>query len=753
MNVNKVTHADKLLIEIYSAYGRKISEIKWNHRNGRLLYLSWSHQEQLLCVSNLGDIYAYDLFATLQKTFSVDNDKRKIVDCRVCVRKQDTFIVLVDETNVLYGIQDLSNPKVLHFPDPPRQAEFASGETCWEIYFDSCLSVVVIVEAEVFLIGSGSNACSQIRHLFKNQFTRINQISFDYNFKKVCLFTNTGFLMLAKINEINITRLCEFETKSLVIPSQLIWPGDQAICAIWKNILLFVGLDNDWFSHVLEDKQEFCLVSELDGVRVLGNMSHDFIERIPEVVISVFKIGSEAPGALLLEAHKEFQRKTHLANEYVRILSEKSQHEAAVRQCVEAAMFEFKISHQKMLLRAAAYGKCFIPDSSTTTALFTSMCQQLRVLNAVRRVETAIPLTYRQYDELRISHLIDRLIARRDYVLAVQISCYLCLDRQSGIVRILRDWAHYKVKQFEYADALVADQIARKIAEHHEISFSDIANQAVEFNRKELAIQLIEHDCRPGDQVPLLLKLQRRDEALLKAIESGDSNLVYSVILSPQFRQNSPGIYFKLLKRFPVAYRLYIRYLKCGDRLALKEFYHMDGNHSDQAITYVKEAYEKFDDRLELRQIPLTSALECFRKGKHDFAANATEEQIKLNKYQQKLEEKFKPQKYGGLSLQETMKQLVVDKMFKLADDLKKEYRVSDKRFWWLKIGTLAEGGEWFELEKFGNQKKSPIGYEVSGGGKSIRELFRILKKQRVNACIFPTRFDLEACAPFFSLF
>ena len=34
-------------------------------------------------------------------------------------------------------------------------------------------------------------------------------------------------------------------------------------------------------------------------------------------------------------------------------------------------------------------------------------------------------------------------------------------------------------------------------------------------------------------------------------------------------------------------------------------------------------------------------------------------------------------------------------------------------RFWWLKLTTLAEIGDWIELEKLSRLKKSPIGYEV----------------------------------------
>jgi hypothetical protein len=718
LTANRVTFHEHLLVEIFTAFGRKISELKWNHRNGRLMYIGWSHDEQLLCICETGDVYAYSLFGVLQSSFNV-GAKRRIVDCRLTTRKRDTFLVLADEAGVLYGVQDIHQPIVLHFPDLPRQADLTAPNVSWEIYFASSLSVALCIGPEVFLISSGSNTSSPIRHMFQSAFQRITRLVFDYNFDKVCFFTDTGHLNVAKINEINMTRICEFHTKSLVEPNQLMWAGEHAVCALWNNILLCVGFDNDWFSHVLDEQHAFHLIGEVDGVRVIGDTAHELIERIPDVVVSVFKIGSEAAGALLLEAHKEFQKKTHRANEYMRILCDKAEHELAVRQCIEAAGFEFKASNQKMLLRAAAYGKCFVPTGSITAA-FTRMCQRLRVLNAIRRLDVALPVTNVQFEEQRVPTLIERLVRRREYLLAIKVCEYLKVDRKGGVLRVLNDWAQYKVKQFEYGDAALADQIARKLTSHPEISFCDIAQQSLDCNRKDLALQLLEFDSDSNQQVPLLLKLQKRDEAMLKAIESGDSNLVYSVILSPQMLQSTTANHFKLLKRFPVAYQLYLNYLKQKDLATLKEFHVLDNNHFEQALLCIREACSKQSDLYEFRHIPLGNALDLFRKGKHEFEATATEEHVRLFKHQQKLEEKFRPQKYVGLSVQQTLRQLILDKMFKPADELRKEFKVTDKRYWWLKVITLAEQGEWFELEKFSNQKKSPIGYEASTNTSTV---------------------------------
>ncbi len=48
----------------------------------------------------------------------------------------------------------------------------------------------------------------------------------------------------------------------------------------------------------------------------------------------------------------------------------------------------------------------------------------------------------------------------------------------------------------------------------------------------------------------------------------------------------------------------------------------------------------------------------------------------------------------------------------KQAAALRKQFSVSDRHFWWLKVRALAESRAWEALDAFAAEKKSPIGYE-----------------------------------------
>lgn len=74
-----------------------------------------------------------------------------------------------------------------------------------------------------------------------------------------------------------------------------------------------------------------------------------------------------------------------------------------VAHCSSASMmYNLKGNFSFFLLQAASFGKSFLTDMPPQA--FVSMCQSLRVLNAVRDYMVGMPLTYGQYP-LRFSIL------------------------------------------------------------------------------------------------------------------------------------------------------------------------------------------------------------------------------------------------------------------------------------------------------------------------------------------------------------
>jgi hypothetical protein len=140
------------------------------------------------------------------------------------------------------------------------------------------------------------------------------------------------------------------------------------------------------------------------------------------------------------------------------------------------------------LLRAALFGRYF--DDYANAAPYVKMCQTIRVLNAIRIPQIGLPLTYIQYEALSPAIIINRLISRRHFALAIEICKYLNMNEEEGIVKVLSNWALYKVGQTDVEDDLIARMIKAKLGDTPGISYSEIARCAIGAGRPGLAIQV-----------------------------------------------------------------------------------------------------------------------------------------------------------------------------------------------------------------------------------------------------------------------
>ncbi|RXN33531.1 vacuolar sorting-associated 16-like protein [Labeo rohita] len=595
-------------------------------KSGVVKQLGWTVSDDLLCVQEDGTVLVYDLLGGFKRHFSMGNE--------------------VSQSQVL-------ETKIFHSP-------YGTG-------------VAILTGALRFTLATNIDDI-KLRRLPEVQVISIWRSS----------------LTLAMCGW---EKLSEVDTKIKSPPKQMAWcrrPKSQQPSAVvmWDGLLAVVGECKETIQYHLDD--DSILVPELDGVRIISGTHHELLQEVPGACEEIFKIASMAPGALLLEAHKEYEKESQKADEYLREIKEQSLLSEAVRQCVEAAGHEHEPETQKTLLRAASFGKCFL--SNFPPEQFVSMCRDLRVLNAVRDYTVGIPLTHTQFKQMTVQVLIDRLVYRKLYPLAIEVCRYLKTPEYQGVSRVLKHWACYKVQQKEESDEGIAKAVSVKLADAAGISYSEIATKAYESGRTELAIKLLEFEPRSGEQVPLLLKMKKSPLALSKAIESGDTDLGTHTFT--YMFQN----FVKCLPRF----------CKHQEQDTLKDLFNQDDDHEELGNFYVKASYK--EQRLEARIALLQSAVDEYYKAKNEFSAKTTEDEMRLLRFQRKLEEE-KGELLVGFSLHETMIALLSVGLHKHAEQLYKDFRVPDKRFWWLKLKALAEKEDWEELEKFAKSKKSPIGY------------------------------------------
>ncbi|MDP2435525.1 MAG: hypothetical protein Q8P67_07265 [archaeon] len=538
--------------------------------------------------------------------------------------------------------------------------------------------------------------------------------------------------------------LSELTLGNAIPPTQLVWCGNDSVLLYWPvrldpqappvHSVYMIGPGRDRRDPLVYSWDEpIRLAPEIDGVRILSSTRCEFLQRVPDVTEQVFQIGSDQPAALLFDAYEHFTKKSPKSDELIRDLKKASALSDAVDACIEAAAVEFSYSVQRQLLQAASFGKSFLDFYYSDN--FVEICKNLRILNCVRHPDIGIPLTYRQLRLLSTDTLVDRLVARNHHLLAWRICQYLGVKGD----RVLVNWACAKVKA---STNLNARQVCALVVERLNtvpgISYAEIASTAYKSGNPELATLLLDYEPRAADQVPLLISMQQYELALLKAIESGDTDLVYLVLLYIK-RSLPPDAFFAHLRDKPTAISLLIKYSRQQDRQLLKDIYFREQRALEAGQLAAMEAYQR--PELDSRINGLQMASHIFKEGGKDtaFETKATQDQISLLGFQRALERKAVEEgrpaiKLVDCSLSETLYRLIALDYVKRADKLRSDFKVPDSRYWWVKIRGLAAAKNWEELAALAKEKKSPIGYrpfvevciKAGANGEALRYVSRI---------------------------
>ncbi|KAG2326496.1 hypothetical protein Bca52824_009224 [Brassica carinata] len=267
-------------------------------------------------------------------------------------------------------------------------------------------------------------------------------------------------------------------------------------------------------------------------------------------------IGSTSPAALLYDALDHFDRRSAKADENLRLI--RSSLSEAVESCIDAADHEFGVTRQRALLRAANYGQAFsrlVFKGMTVTAIFSV---------TVRDPDIGIPLSIQQYKLLTPVVLFSRLINAHSQLLALRISEYLGMNKEVVIMH----WACAKITASSSTpDAHLLEILLDKLQLCRGISYAAVATHADNCGRRKLAAMLVKHEPRSTKQVcSSLLSIGEEDTGLVKATESGDTDLVYLVI----WQKRPPLEFFAILQGRVLARDLFVAYARLEENFFFK---------------------------------------------------------------------------------------------------------------------------------------------------------------------------------------
>ncbi|KAM5537634.1 hypothetical protein V8D89_008712 [Ganoderma adspersum] len=705
----------KAQISIYSPAGEGIVLFSWDQ--GKIIRFGWTGDERLVVLNEEGVYRIYDLQGEYQQ-YSLGSEAGElgIIDARI----HESGLVALTGSLTFLEVKEwaggkpltLANPGLSHPPQswtviPPDQT------------ISRHVEVLLSVESTIYSVDNLENLDQRIS---RGPFTHMSP---SPNGKSLALLTLSGLLWVVSTDFQR--SLAEFDTTGVVGASgdvhQVEWCGNDAVLVTWRGVAVLVGPFGDTLQYFYPGST--FATTEPDGIRVIGPDTCDFVQKVPVSSASVFRPGSTSPSAILFDAWENFSRRSPKADESIRSI--RPDLAAAVDECIDAAAREWEPFWQRRLLNAAKFGRSFLDLYDPSD--FIQVGQALKVLNAARFYEIGIPLSYAQYTQLSPTHLVSRLLARNLHLLALRISSYLALPPDA----VLKHWACAKIVHSKPQTSGTGknaeldggdDALCRVIVEKFEtlgrgragVSYADIAKRAWEVGRTALATRLLDYETKASDQVPLLLSMQEDKLALAKAVESGDTDLVYHVLLHLQKRL-SLGSFFRLIEdggpRLALASRLLQVYAREQNRDMLRDFYYSDDRRVESAVLCMDDASIALDPTAKLTSIK--AAQKFFSEDKdRSFEAKMMDESARLMTTQLTLEKESDGKiAFFGQSVNETIRTCLINGMAKRADKIKSDFKVPDKRFWYLKLHSLTSIRDFDGLEAFAKSRRSPIGYEA----------------------------------------
>jgi hypothetical protein len=688
-------------VHVFSASAVRLAAFGLKKALGRLVTVGWSDAEQLVVVLDDGTVQLYSLLGQLVREFQLGGvcASQGVAACRVYGRG----LIALTMGHEFVALSSLDGePRVRQL----ASANLSEPPSAWELVeprytLSGSVEVLVATQTGTIVVIDSDGAQDQL--LSNGPFERL-AVAPGGKFV-ACFAAHSGALWVASVDF--KTSIVTFDTKSARVPTQLVWCGADSVVMSWPELLLMVGPGGQWIKYAYDGEPAVFLAPEIDGIRVFTNGLCEFLQRVPDATEAIFKIGSAAPAALLFDATEHFYSHSPKADELIRAIG--ADLADAVDVCIEAAGHERKFAAQRALLRAASFGKAFV-DSYDADKL-VKMCKALRVLNAMAHHEVGLPMTHAQLRAVGSRGAVARLTTRHMHLLALRVAKHLGQRPDAVLVH----WACAKVRAAR-PDAQLGEEIVAKLSQAPGVSYVEVASTAYRLGKVELATLLLEHEPHAADQVPLLIGMGEAELALRKAIASGDTDLVYLVLLHLK-RTAPPAAFFAALKDKPVAMALLIAYCKEQgkeqDLALLQDIYYALNRVSDSAHVKVREAYARTD--LTERVAGLQGALEVYRDAKDVFHAQATEDQIRLLLLQREIEAELgKGAAFVGKSLGDTIYDLFATNdpaQHKRATKLAKEFKVPEKRLWHTRLAAAVAAKDWEGLAQLAKEKKSPIGY------------------------------------------
>lgn len=738
---------------IFSAAGTPLGRVLWD--GGRILAAGWTVVEDLLVVDDRGRVQRFTPHgqpSAGSPPFSLGSavEHEGLADVII----SDQSIVARTATGHMWCVPDVGEPRPQRYPDPTPVGAGAVHCMCPVpalLSTSGALEVLVAVDTTIVLVDSDEVTPSSV---YEGPIVKL-ALSPDGRMVAGFAADDVIYIWTYDLDE-TIVRISVGDTAEDMAdalpgvdaggvpsgpPDGFVWCGCDGVIGQWNGVgALLISIEGGWQWWDLGPGPA-ALVGEVDGARAVTTDQHLFIRKVPPPLASVLEIGSTSPGALLHDARKLYdERDARAAAELLDVLRCGDLPSAAAA-CLGAAAAELNPARQESLMRAGCYGRAFLALDSATQEDSLSLTAQglptapagkevvmlartLRVLNALRDHQIALPLTMPQFESLGMKRLIARLTGRRHYLLALRVCSALGAPPEDVLFR----WACDKIAASASSapDEELLGVLRGKLEGQLGVKWAAVAAHAQAQGRPRLAAALAEHESCAADQVPLMLALGEEEAALRRAVDSGDPDLTFEVVhsmwrhLERHHSAEAQRRFWTSVAAHSSAAALLAKFLSgSGDPeavLAMWESIHDAGAgavaHVDAALNPSTPAMQKTREWNRAKEAYTRDE----RVGKEDarFESAAAGAALRLLEVQGELEKTTGRDGFIGLNVVDTLKQCLRLGLKDPAQKIAKEFKVPEKQQILLSVGATAASQDWAALQQMASKldRRAPITME-----------------------------------------
>ena len=211
---------------------------------------------------------------------------------------------------------------------------------------------------------------------------------------------NTVYVIIIDVsNPLNL----EFKVPILAdiedVEKKIFWCGENSLVITAGKYFIPMTLDGEYKRQTHRSKG-YIVIPEMDCARIFSAEKCEILKLVPDKYSRIFLPTSSAKSTDLYNAYLENESRNPSPEN--NIIEDKKGLEEGVTELLQATYYEMTPEAQKVLLRAAAFGKSFLNKSNSTFNhdYFTEVCRNLRVLNNLRSSKACRLITYQQLQYL-----------------------------------------------------------------------------------------------------------------------------------------------------------------------------------------------------------------------------------------------------------------------------------------------------------------------------------------------------------------